>query len=160
MLHQAFLSTILPALLATGLGGCYILPMTPDGRPTYVVAADGTFTPNVVASDRAAHLVAAAPATLVARMYPANDLAAKAGVITGMVTNRLDGKGEFRFDLGGETMVGEATRVNGDLQRGVASGYGSRGTYMKCEYRLTSATLGSGSCSLSNGAMYQLHFGR
>jgi hypothetical protein len=129
-----------------------------------VVGADGSFTPNTgVAGQAAAASGAASPAaepTFVARLYPANDLAAKGGVLTGTVTNHLDGKGEFRFDLGGEMVLGEATRANGDSRRGVASGYGSRGTYMSCEYRLASATLGTGACMMSNGARYQLHFGR
>lgn len=61
--------------------------MTPEGRPAYVVGADGSFTPNGVAPRPTGVSVApGGPVTLVAKMYPANDLAAKAGVLTGTVT--------------------------------------------------------------------------
>ena len=152
---------ICAAVIATTLSGCYVLPMTPEGRPAYVVGADGSFTPNAgVPAGPGVVAAPGAPVTLVAKLYPANDVAARAGVLTGTVTNHLGGKGEFRFDLGGEMVLGEATRVDGDSRRGVASGYGSRGTYMSCDYQLTSPTFGTGACSLSSGAKYQLHFGQ
>jgi hypothetical protein len=59
----------------------------------------------------------------------------------------------------GETLVGEATRAPGDQPAGVANAYGERGTYMSCAYRMTTPYQGTGSCSLSNGAKYQVHLG-
>ena len=54
------------------------------------------------------------PAVLNVRAYPANDSAAQTGVLTGTVTNMMTGKGRFQFNIHGEVLTGEATRVSGD----------------------------------------------
>jgi len=56
-------------------------------------------------------------------------------------------------------MVGEATRVPGDDHAGLANAYGQRGTFMNCEYRMTTPYQGTGTCRLSTGATYQVHIG-
>jgi len=100
-----------------------------------------------------------APAALQARLYPSNDIATETGLLSGTVTNMMTGKGVFQLNYRGEILTGEATRVPGDDRRGVASAYGQRGTYMSCEYRMTTPYQGTGTCKLSNGAQYQVHIG-
>jgi len=101
----------------------------------------------------------AAPAALQARLYPSNEAATETGLLSGSVTNMMTGKGVFQINYRGETLTGEATRVPGDDRRGVANAYGQRGTYMNCEYRMTTPYQGTGTCKFSNGAQYQVHIG-
>jgi histone acetyltransferase (RNA polymerase elongator complex component) len=93
------------------------------------------------------------------RLYPANDLANQTGVLTGQVTNLMSGKGRFQFSYQGEMLVGEATRVSGEARKGIASAYGGRGTFARCEYQMSTPYMGAGTCTFSNGAEYQLHVG-
>jgi hypothetical protein len=101
----------------------------------------------------------AAPAGLQARLYPSNEVATETGMLSGTVTNMMTGKGFFQLNYRGEVLSGEATRVPGDERRGLANAYGQHGTYMTCDYRMTTPYLGTGTCSLSNGAQYQVHIG-
>jgi hypothetical protein len=101
----------------------------------------------------------AAPAALQARLYPSNDIATQTGMLSGTVTNMMTGKGIFQLNYKGEILSGEATRVPGDDRRGVAHAYGQHGTYMSCDYRMTTQYQGTGTCSLSSGAQYQVHIG-
>ena len=132
------------------LTGCYVVPIAPDGTPVYPYPysvppyAAGSSTPVVVGGP--------APSVLQARLYPANDIASQTGMVAGTVTNLMTGKGRFQMDYQGELLSGEATRVPGNVRRGVASAYGSRGTYMSCEYTMTSAYQGAGTCTVSTGA--------
>ena len=75
------------------------------------------------------------------------------------VTNMMTGKGRFTFNYQNETLVGEATRVANDERRGVASAYGARGMFGRCEYQMSSPQIGAGTCTFSNGAQYQVHIG-
>jgi hypothetical protein len=102
---------------------------------------------------------AGGPATLQARLYPANDIATQTGVVTGTVTNMMSGKGRFMLDFRGELLSGEATRVSGEERKGVASAYGPSGSYMSCEYQMNTPFQGAGNCVFSNGARYQVHIG-
>jgi len=99
------------------------------------------------------------PAVLNVRAYPANDSAAQTGVLTGTVTNMMTGKGRFQFNIHGEVLTGEATRVSGDERRGIASAFGNRGTSVRCEYQMNTPLQGAGTCTLSNGAQYTIHIG-
>ena len=92
-------------------------------------------------------------------MYPENEMATRTGVLTGTVVNMMNGKGRFQLNYQGETLSGEATRVDGDARKGVASAYGQSGTYMSCEYQMSTPRQGAGICSMSNGAKYQVHIG-
>ena len=141
---------------ALSLSGCYVLPVAPDGT-LYAPA------PPVVPAPAPAYPQAGAgpamPTQLSARLYPANDLATQTGIVTGTVTNMMTGKGRFQLNYRGELLTGEATRVEGDARRGVASAYGPGGTFMSCEYQMNTPTQGAGTCAFSNGARYQVHIG-
>ncbi len=145
------------ALPAVALAGCYVIPVDHYGNPVYPVGA-----PPVVQTTAPAPAVYAGtpfPAVLNMRLYPANDLANQTGIMTGTVTNMMSGRGRFQFDYRGELLTGEATRVSGDERRGVASAYGSRGTFVSCEYQMSSPLQGAGTCTFNNGAKYQVHVG-
>lgn len=154
---------VVAAAPALALTGCYIVPINPDGTPAYPYAYPyrGSPPPYAAAVVPAPAVVAGPPlpAQLNARLYPTNELATQTGVITGTVTNMMNGKGRFQMDYRGELLSGEATRVSGDDRRGVANAYGPRGTYMSCEYRMNTPYQGAGSCTLSNGAKYEVHLG-
>lgn len=105
---------------------------------------------------------APAPSTMTfaARLYPANDVAAAYGMVNAIVTNDLNGRGIFTTNINGETFNGEATRVgSGSARTGVANGAGNRGGYINCNYQMNNATLGTGQCKLSNGALFTMHVG-
>ena len=146
------------AALAAALTGCYVVPMQPTpGAPvqTPAQAAASVYAPAAPAAQAPSN----APVTFNARMYPANDAAAKFGVVAGTVTNDLHGRGIFTATIRGETYSGEATRAAGSAREGIANGAGSRGGWMKCSYRMNSSTLGTGQCELDNGARFTMHLG-
>lgn len=136
------------ATAVASLVGCYVLPIDPrTGQP--VVPGGG---PVVVPAP-------ARPVTLVVRLYPANPLARRYGVINATVTNDMHGRGRFSANIHGELFVGEATRRAGSSREGVASGAGNHGGYLSCQYTMNSATLGTGTCRLHNGAVFTMHVG-
>ena len=136
----------LTAAVAT-LAGCYVVPIDPrTGQAVPPPPATMAVMP-------------APPLTFPARLYPANDLASGYGVINAMVTNDLHGRGSFNTTINGEAFSGEATRKAGSSREGLANGAGNRGSYLSCAYTMNSATLGSGSCRLSNGALFSMHVG-
>jgi hypothetical protein len=138
-------------LAAAALTGCYVVPVAPDGTPIH----GATLVPMTPAPVYAAPM----PGVLQARLYPSNDAASQSGMLSGTVTNLMTGKGRFQLVYLGETLAGEATRVAGDDRAGVANAYGTRGTYMSCAYRMTTPYQGTGTCTLSTGATYQVHLG-
>ena len=144
---------------ALALTGCYVVPLAPDGTPMYPYAH--TAPPYAVVPYPPARVTGGPPmpTMLNARLYPANDLATQTGMMSGTVTNMMNGKGQFQLDYKGELLTGEATRVSGDERRGVANAYGTRGTYMSCDYKMNTPYQGAGSCTLSNGAKYEVHLG-
>jgi len=137
--------------LPAALAGCYVVP-TADGQHALYVPV-GTPPPALAASQPAP------PRVLTARLYPANDLAAASGMVSGTVTNMGTGKGRFQLQYGSELLTGEATRVSGDQRKGVASAYGPTGAFMSCEYQMNSPQQGAGKCNFSNGALYEVHIG-
>jgi hypothetical protein len=146
---------------ALALSGCYIIPVGQDasGNPQYVYSSAP-----VIPAQGATGVPMVAPAgpmhqMLNVKLYPINDLANQTGVLTGTVTNMMTGKGRFTFNYQGETLVGEATRVDNDERRGIASAYGPSGMFAKCEYQMSSPRMGAGTCMFSNNAKYQLHVG-
>jgi hypothetical protein len=144
--------------LAAAVSGCYIVPVRgPDGTVMY----DHYPLPPVGAPMPMAAPAAAGqmPAVLTARLYPSNDQAAQSGIVSGTVTNMMTGKGRFQVNYMGEVLTGEATRVSNEDKRGVASAYSPRGTYMSCDYQMTTPYQGTGDCRFSNGATYTLHLG-
>jgi hypothetical protein len=180
---------IVGSLAAVGLCGCVMVPVGADGSPTnpgsavayaayplppvpgpwpYYPAQSSARTgrTNGTAPAYASPSIEmpapagpAAPAALQARLYPSNDIATQTGMLSGTVTNMMTGKGIFQLNYKGEILSGEATRVPGDDRRGVAHAYGQHGTYMSCDYRMTTQYQGTGTCSLSSGAQYQVHIG-
>jgi len=137
------LATITGAAVVA-LSGCYVVPIQPQ-QPATVVHVPAASPP--------------APVTFSARLYPANDAAAAYGTVMAVVTNDLNGRGHFSTSINGESFSGEATRVAGSSRDGVANGAGQRGSYINCRYTMNSATLGTGSCRLSNGAVFSMHVG-
>jgi hypothetical protein len=127
------------------LSGCYVVPMQP--------------TPPTVGPTVVMPAAPPAPVTFSARLYPANDLATGYGMVAAMVTNDLNGRGHFSTAINGESFSGEATRVAGSQRDGVANGAGNRGSYLTCRYTMNSATLGTGTCKLSDGAVFTMHVG-
>jgi len=79
--------------------------------------------------------------------------------VMAVVTNDLNGRGHFSTNINGESFSGEATRVAGSSRDGMANGAGNRGSFINCRYTMNSATLGTGSCRLSNGAAFTMHVG-
>ena len=161
---RLLVSALLPAAL---LSGCYVMPIgsDPQGNPIFAYAPipvpGSTVGPHGSAAPGApvATPSGGMPAVLQVRLYPANDLANQTGVLTGQVTNMMSGKGRFQFGYQGEMLVGEATRVSGEARKGIASAYGGRGTFARCEYQMSTPYMGAGTCTFSNGAEYQLHVG-
>lgn len=151
------------SLAALALSGCYVVPVTgPDGRPNYYYYSSPPPLPPSSAMPQGIPVAPAGapmPTVLNARLYPSNDLANQTGMLVGTVTSTMSGKGRFQLDYRGETLTGEATRMPGDERRGMANAYGQRGTYMTCEYQMSSAIQGAGTCTVSNGAKYQVHVG-
>jgi len=135
------------------LAACVVVPVNPDG----------SLYPGPVAAYPMAG-VAAVPAaptslTLPVRLYPTNEMAAGTGMLSGHVVSSLNGKGTFTINAAGETMTGEATRTGSGSRNGVASAYGARGGYANCQYTMNTNSQGSGQCTFSSGATYQLHIG-
>jgi hypothetical protein len=152
------------AVPAPALTGCYVVPLAPDGTPVYPYSSAYPYpynTPYGATVVPARPYVAGPPAAamLNARLYLVNEIATETGMMTGTVTNMMTGKGRFQLDYKGETLSGEATRVSGDEKRGVANAYGPRGTYMSCDYKMNTPYQGAGSCTMSNGAKYEVHLG-
>lgn len=142
------------ALAVAALTACYVVPERGlDGR---VIYQHYPLPPVGVAP---APLSGVAPATLPVRLYPANDVATRTGVITGSVTNMMTGKGVFNVSYLGEVLTGEATRVSNEERRGVASAFSSQGMFMSCEYQMNTPHQGAGTCTFSNGAAYKIHIG-
>ena len=143
------------------LSGCYVMPVGHDKQGNTVYAYSPLVPEQVEATQTPAGATPAGPMprALNVKLYPINDLANQTGVLTGQVTNMMTGKGRFVFNYQGETLVGEATRVANDKRRGVASAYGPGGMFARCEYQMSSPTLGAGTCTFSNNAMYQVHIG-
>lgn len=145
------------------LAGCYVVPVVdPHGNVqygTYPLPPPGTPIAPAPAGYPQAAPGGSFPTVLNARLYPDNDLATQTGVVTGTVANMMNGKGRFQLQYGSEILTGEATRVSNDERKGIASAYGSSGSFMSCEYQMNSPRQGAGTCTFSNGARYKLHVG-
>lgn len=146
------ISPLVCALPALALSACVVVPVGPDGRPLPY----GATAPAVVAPAQPA---LPQPLNLSARLYPVNATAQATGMAVGSVQNFLDGKGSFSINIAGEQFNGEATRETRGNATGVANAVGSRGSTLACRYTLNHPTQGTGRCTLSNGADYQLHLG-
>ena len=130
------------------LSGCYVVPLGQYPAHYPPVAQVVMQAPAPV------------PVTFSARLYPANDLATRYGMVNAIVTSDLNGRGSFNSTISGESFVGESTRKASASREGIANGAGNRGSYINCEYLMNSATLGTGNCTLSNGARFSMHVGQ
>jgi hypothetical protein len=119
------------------------------------------------------------PVIYTARLYPVNDVANRAGMLTAMITDGHGGRGIFSLNYLGDAMQGEASRVEANYPgfgrihrdvlgvptvqmqgpRGIANAVGGRAISAQCEYVLSGPSKGTGACVFSDGARYQLHFG-
>ena len=165
---QAALAVVFPAL---ALGGCYIVPVGPEAMVklnALLEQAQSGNPPTPPAKPNPALSAAPAPAAapaptiptaLQARLYPVNEIATENGMVAGTVTNMMNGKGRLQLSYRGELLTGEATRVVGDERKGVASAWGPNGSFMSCEYQMSSPLRGAGTCNFSDGARYQVHVG-
>ena len=168
-LLQSAIACALPAMVS----GCYVVPVSSDQvdrlttlldqaqRAQAVSAPSPALKPVAVAAKEVAPPIAipAGPTTLYARLYPMNDIATENGMVSGTVTSLMNGKGRFQVVYRGEPLTGEATRVSGEDRKGVASAWGSNGTFMSCEYQMSSFVRGAGTCNFSDGARYDVHVG-
>ena len=140
------------------LAGCYVVPVGPDGtQHAFYIPVQPSPIPGGPMQPVAQQ--PAMPKVLHARLYPDNDIAAQTGMVAGTVTNMMTGKGRFQLNYAGETLTGEATRVNGDQRKGIASAWGPSGAFLSCEYQMNTPVQGAGTCNFSNGARYQVHIG-
>ncbi len=143
-----FKTLALIASLGATLAGCYVVPINqaPPAQSSAPAAAP-------------APVYAAVPAplpVLTARMYPTNDTAAAIGRLSGTISRPERGHGVFALTAMNETYSGEATRAQG-TSTGTANAAGSRGGYIKCNYAMTSSTMGTGTCTFSSGARFDMH---
>jgi hypothetical protein len=152
-MHIRKLATAI-GLQAFALSGCYVVPTGQDGNYAIYIPA-GPAQPGA----SSASYVPGAAKVLQARLYPDNDLATQTGMVSGTVTNMMTGKGRFQIQYAGEVLTGEATRVNGDSRKGIASAWGPSGSFMSCEYQMSTPLQGAGNCTFSNGAKYKVHIG-
>lgn len=174
MKRQTLVAWTTAVAAAATLSGCYVVPI--DAR--YPYDPGHPYATPATPSQVAIPAPLPQPVTLQARLYPANDVAGSMGALSASVVDTMNGHATFYVNCGGETMQGEATRVANDSpafgkvyrevygdgrmpsgRRGLASAAGPRGGYVNCDYALSTATMGTGACVFSNGAMYSLHFG-
>jgi hypothetical protein len=155
------------------LSACVVVPVDPrTGQPYPLPSHTAVVMP----------LAATAPpqqSVLTARLYPLNVQANKGGLLSAVVVDQRTGRGTFTVAYLGDTLQGEATRVDGSDsgfgrihgavpgvpprpaagQRGIANAYGPKGVNAQCEYVITGPSQGTGTCLFSDGAAYRLHFG-
>lgn len=147
MNYTSIVKTLSLTAVICSLTACYVMPVQPQHQsPQYTVA------PVVIKP------VQKEPVQFPARLYPANAKAASHGQVVGWVSNNLEGKGRFMMTISGEVFEGEATRQNSRAQTGIASGAGSRGSYLNCNYQMNTNSSGSGHCQLSDGAEFTMHY--
>ena len=157
------------------LGGCYVVPMGNDSLDRLIRAVEQGQVqqpqaqqpqaqqplqpvPNPAQAKQVPPSVAG-PMALPARLYPVNDIATEAGMVSGTITSLKDGKARFQLTYKGELLVGEATRVSGDDRKGLATAWGPSGAFMTCDYQMSAPVRGAGNCNFSDGARYQVHVG-
>jgi hypothetical protein len=174
---------LLSATIAAALSACVVVPVDPrTGHPYPIHAHDAFGQPGpvtVITPPAAVPGQPPQPSVLNARLYPLNEQANKGGLLTAVVVDSNTGHGTFTMAYLGDTMQGEATRVDAGYaafgrihndvlgyaprsfsgRRGIANAFGSRGVNAQCEYVVTGPGMGTGVCQFSDGAKYQMHFG-
>jgi hypothetical protein len=166
--------------LAAALSACVVVPVDPrTGQPLPVGTPYGSGPQTVTVIQPSNTPPAPQSVVLTARLYPLNPEASKAGMLTAIVVDHQGGRGSFSLSYLGDSLQGEATRVDSGYaafgrvhnqvlgstrreftgQRGIANGYGGKGSSVQCEYLMTGPGQGTGACLFSDGAKYQMHFG-
>jgi hypothetical protein len=167
--------------LASALTACVVVPIDPrTGQPYPIQTQHPQQGPVTVITPPAPSATQAPqPTVLSARLYPLNPQANKGGLLTAVVVDSNTGRGSFTMSYLGDTLQGEATRVDASYasfgrvhedvlgftqrsfsgRRGIANAFGSRGVNVQCEYLITGPSMGTGACLFSDGAKYQMHFG-
>jgi hypothetical protein len=180
MNHLRMGSSVALAAVVAGLSACVIVPVDPKTGQPYATHQPPQVV--VVQQPQAALPGVPAPApanVLSARLYPMNEAARAGGILQSTTVDNGQGRGSFSIHYLGQTLQGEATRVDRNYagfgqvlgqvlgggqwasangQRGIANA-ASAAASMRCEYLFTSATQGTGACIVSDGARYQVHFG-
>ncbi|HET7791848.1 MAG TPA: hypothetical protein VFL64_00565 [Rhizobacter sp.] len=169
-------------LVAAGLSACYVVPIDPKTGQGYPISYDNRGTSSQPGTVTVVTPPTPAgppqPSVLNARLYPLNTQANKGGLITATVVDNNAGRGTFTLSYLGDTLQGEATRVDANYafgrvynevlglnqrsfsgRRGIANAYGGKGVSAQCEYLITGPAMGTGACQFSDGAKYQMHFG-
>ncbi|MBC7955610.1 MAG: hypothetical protein H7Y33_07050 [Cytophagales bacterium] len=183
----AFASSMLTVLVASTLSACYVVPIDPRTGQGYPITNEA-YRGNAGATSSPGSVTVVMPPTppgppqptvLSARLYPLNPQANKGGLITAVVVDNNTGRGSFTLSYLGDTLQGEATRVDANYaafgriynevlglnqrsfngRRGIANAFGAKGVNAQCEYLITGPTMGTGACQFSDGAKYQMHFG-
>jgi hypothetical protein len=148
-----FKTPITGLIIAASLSACYVVPLGPDGRPMQQPTT-------VIVQQPVSGGGSGQQQVLTARLYPANDVAARVGIIAGSVSTSNDGKGVFSIPYNGETLTGEATKTtSGSSHNGIANASSPRGAFVRCNYRMNSPSQGVGECQFSDNAKFQLHLG-
>jgi hypothetical protein len=176
----------LPLVAAASLSACVVVPVDPKTgqpyghapQPQVVVVQQPTPSSASQAQGSASAPLWTAVST---RLYPVNDMARSGGLLQATVIDAGTGRGSFSVNYLGQSLQGEATRVDRhypgfgqvlQLVQGGSSGSwaqaaGQRGIAnaanashsMRCEYLFTAPGQGTGACVISDGARYQIHFG-
>jgi hypothetical protein len=181
-MSRSFVACSVAAAAALAQSACVVVPVDPrTGQPyPYPYPASAAES-----ASRSTVVMPPAPATpqqpsvLTARLYPLNVQANRGGLLSAVVVDQHTGRGSFTLAYQGDTLQGEATRVDASYggfgrlhsevlggtprgqggQRGIANAFGAKGVNAQCEYVITGPALGMGVCLFSDGAKYQLHFG-
>ena len=165
-------------LLGASLGACVVVPIDPrTGQPYPYPGNEPARSSTTVVMPAPS---APAASVLGARLYPLTAQANKGGLLNALVVDTHSGRGTISLGYLGDTLQGEATRVDAGYgawgrvhaevlgtaqpprasgQRGIANAFGTKGVSAQCEYLITGPTQGTGVCLFSDGAKYQLHFG-
>jgi hypothetical protein len=165
------------AVLGASLTACIVVPIDPrTGQPYPLPPAEGSRSTVVMPP---APIVPAGPSVITARLYPLNEPANQGGLLNAVIVDSHTGRGTLTVSYRGDTLQGEASRVDSSYaafgrvyaevlgtaarptsgHRGIVNAVGSRGVSAQCEYVMTSPAQGTGVCLFSDGAKYQIHFG-
>jgi hypothetical protein len=169
------------AATAGVLAACVVVPVDPrTGHPYPAHSSNPQQNPvTIITPPSPSATLAPQPSVLSARLYPLNPQANKGGLLTAVVVDNNTGRGSFTLSYLGDTLQGEATRVDASYaafgrvhnevlgwsqrsfsgRRGIANAFGSKGVNVQCEYLITGPSMGTGACQFSDGAKYQMHFG-
>ncbi len=171
-------SVVSAVVLAASLTACVVVPIDPRTGQPYPLPppADGPRTTVVLPP---VPMAPAGPSVITARLYPLNDPAHQGGMLNAVIVDAHTGRGTITVGYRGDTLQGEATRVDANYtafgrihaevlggaprqgagQRGIANAFGAKGVSAQCEYVMTAPSQGTGVCLFSDGAKYQIHFG-